>query len=79
MPLDVKLAAALLAFFKDDKTHVNEASQIMFLLIDEQMGATGKVARGRQVLNALTELACPHLWNLCHNCGYLADTSRCSA
>ena len=25
----------------------------MFLLIDEQMGATGKAARGRQVLNAL--------------------------
>ena len=25
----------------------------MFLLIDEQMGATGKVARGRQVLNTL--------------------------
>ena len=39
--------------FKDDKTHVNETYQIMFLLIDEQMKATSRVARGRQVLNAL--------------------------
>ena len=37
MTLDVKLATALLAFFKDDKAHVIETSQIMFSLIDEQM------------------------------------------
>ena len=53
MTLNVKFATALLAFFEDDKAHVIETSQIMFLLIDEQMGATGKVARGRQVLNVL--------------------------
>ena len=53
MTLDVKLATALLAFFKDDQAHVTETSQIMFLLIDEHMETTGKVARGRQVLNAL--------------------------
>ena len=47
------MATALLAFFKDDKAHVIETSQRMFLLIDELMGATGKVARGRQVLNTL--------------------------
>ena len=51
MNLDVKLATAILALFKDDKVHVTETSQRMFLLIDEQMGATGKVARGRQVLD----------------------------
>ena len=48
-----KLATALIAFFKGDKTNVNETSQIMFLLIEEQMQATGRAARGRQVLNAL--------------------------
>ena len=53
MTLDVKLATALLAFFKDDKAHVTETSQRIFLLIDEQMDTTGKVARGRQVLNLL--------------------------
>ena len=53
MTLDVKLAIALLAFFKDDKAHVTETSQRMLSLIDEQMGATGNVARGRQVLNVL--------------------------
>ena len=53
MTLDVKLAIALLGFFKDDKAHAIETSQIMFLLIDEQMETTGKVARGRQVLNVL--------------------------
>ena len=53
MTLDVKLAAALLAFFKDDKAHVTETSQRMFLLIDEQMGATGNAARWRQVLKTL--------------------------
>ena len=53
MTLDVQLAAALLAFFKDDKARATETSQIMFLLIDEQMGATGKDTRGRQVLNVL--------------------------
>ena len=45
MTLDVKPAAALLAFFKDDKTHVTETSQRILLLIDEQMDSTGKVAR----------------------------------
>ena len=53
MTLDVKLATALLAFFKDDKAHVTETSQITLLLVDEQIGATGKIARGRQVLNVL--------------------------
>ena len=53
MTLDVKLATPLTAFFKDDKTNVNGTYQIMFLLIDEQMETTGKVARGRQVLNVL--------------------------
>ena len=43
----------LFAFFKDDKAHVTETSQRIFLLIDEQMDTTGKVARGRQVLNLL--------------------------
>ena len=52
MTLDVKLATALTAFFKGDTKNVNETSQIMFLLIDEQMNATGRVARGRHVLNA---------------------------
>ena len=45
MTLDVKLAIVLTAFFKDDKTNVNEASQIMFLLVDEQMKATGSSPR----------------------------------
>ena len=53
LTLDVKLATALLAFFKDDKAHVIESSQIMCLLIDEQMETTGTVAIGRQVLNVL--------------------------
>ena len=37
MTLDVKLVIAFTAFSKDVKTNVNETSQIMFLLIDEQM------------------------------------------
>ena len=53
MTLDVKLATALNAFFKDDKTHVNETFQIMLLLMDEQRKAADGVARGRQVLNVL--------------------------
>ena len=51
MTLDVKLAAALRTFFKDDKAHAIETSHILCLLVDEQMDTTGKVARGRQVLN----------------------------
>ena len=53
MTLDAKLATAFLALFKDDKAHSTGSSQIIWLLIDEHMGATGKVARGRQVLNVL--------------------------
>ena len=37
MTLDLQLATAPTTFFKDDKTNVNETSQIMFLLVGEQM------------------------------------------
>ena len=53
MTLDVKLATALIAFFKDDTINTSETSQRMLLMVEEQMKATGKVVRGRHVLNAL--------------------------
>ena len=51
--VDVQFATALSAFFKDDKTQVNNASQIMLLPIDDQRKKAGRVTRGRHVLNAL--------------------------
>ena len=53
MTLDVKLATALTASFKNDETNVNDLSQIMSVPMDEQMKATGRAARGRQALDVL--------------------------